>query len=98
MILVQKPFMLRRTYATFVKQWPGIQVPKIITSALDVTFKEYVNDPRYTLTHTINTMVGELQRIKEYPARGFQIEQPIPAEVWTAYEQLVQRGYTKHLL
>ena len=43
-------------------------------------------------------MVGDVQRIKEYPAKGFQIEQEIPDEVWTAYEELVQEGYTEHLI
>ena len=46
----------------------------------------------------INIMVGDLQRIKEYPRLGFQIEQDIPVNAWEAYEELVRRGYTKHLL
>jgi len=43
-------------------------------------------------------MVGDLQRIKVYPARGFQIEQEIPDHVWHAYEQLVHAGYDKYLI
>ena len=43
-------------------------------------------------------MVSDLQRIKEYPAVGFQIEQTIPADVWAAYEALVAMGYRQHLL
>jgi len=39
-----------------------------------------------------------LQRIKAYPAKGFQIYQEIPADVWDAYEQLVSAGYDKHLM
>lgn len=98
MVLVQKPFMLRRTYATFMKQWPGTATPRVITSAIDTPFIKYIDDSRYDLNRTINVMIGDLQRIREYPKRGFQVEQDIPDDVWEAYEALVQRGYTKHLL
>jgi hypothetical protein len=43
-------------------------------------------------------MVGDLQRVKEYAKQGFQIPQEIPGNVWKAYEELVRRGYTKHLI
>jgi len=43
-------------------------------------------------------MVGDLQRIREYPRMGFQIEQEIPAEVRAAYEALVAAGYDRHLI
>jgi hypothetical protein len=43
-------------------------------------------------------MVGDLQRLREYPARGYQIPQAIPAAVWKAFERLVELGYTKHVM
>ena len=43
-------------------------------------------------------MVGDLQRIREYPKLGYQIEQEIPAKVWRAYEKLGAAGYDKHLI
>jgi hypothetical protein len=43
-------------------------------------------------------MAGDLQRIKVYAEKGFQIYQEIPAEVWDAYEQLVAAGYNEHLI
>ena len=43
-------------------------------------------------------MVGDLQRIKLYPARGYQIAQEIPDEVWRAFEGLVRAGYDKYLI
>jgi hypothetical protein len=49
------------------------------------------------MERVINIMVGDLQRIRIYPAKGFQIPQDIPDEVWTAYERLVKWGFTKHL-
>ena len=46
----------------------------------------------------VSIMVGDLQRIKLYPGRGFQIEQEIPDEVWAAFEVLVRAGYDKYLI
>lgn len=93
-ILVQKPYMERRTYSTFRKQWP--EVSCVVTSpqtSYDEYFKDEIAKHRF-----INTMVGDLQRIREYPKLGFQIEQEIPDHVWHAWEELVKMGYTKYFL
>lgn len=94
LILMQKPYMERRSYATFKKQWPDMNF--IVTSP-PLSYEEYPNEERSN-EYLINMMVGDLQRIKEYPAKGFQVEQEIPANVWQAYEQLVREGYTTHLI
>ena len=96
-IVVQKPYMERRSYATFRKVWPEKDV--IVTSP-QVSMDEYLR--RYsheTLSpdDVIGIMVGDLQRIRVYPAKGFQIHQDIPDEVWRAYDELVEAGYDKHL-
>lgn len=94
-ILVQKPYMERRTYATFKKQWPGVEC---VVTSMPVTYEEYSKDS-YSISSKsgfINTMVGDLLRIKEYPTKGFQIPQEIPTQVWQAYENLVSLGYTKY--
>lgn len=93
-IVVQKPYMERRAYATFMKNWPG---KRILISSPSSDWATY---PTAELPKdlVINIMVGDLQRIRDYPAKGFQIEQEIPAEVWQAYEQLLALGYTKHLI
>lgn len=93
-ILVQKPYMERRAYATFMNFWPGIEL--IVTSP-PISFAEYPTTQLSQET-VINIMVGDLQRIREYPAKGFQIPQVIPAEIWQAFEQLVALGYDKHLI
>jgi len=96
-IVVQKPYMERRSFATFHKVWPGKQV--VVTSPR-VGFDEYLD--RYsneTLTpdDVVSIMVGDLQRIRVYPSRGFQVEQEIPADVWAAFLELVALGYDRHL-
>jgi uncharacterized SAM-binding protein YcdF (DUF218 family) len=97
-ILVQKPYMERRSYATFRKMWPEKEV--IVTSA-QVSFAEYLEqytNPELSSDDVVSIMVGDLQRIKVYPAKGYQIQQEIPDDVWSAYEQLVEAGYDRHLV
>jgi uncharacterized SAM-binding protein YcdF (DUF218 family) len=95
MILVQKPYMERRTYATGKVWLPDIEL--IVTSP-QITFENFSNGDEKVKENMIQTMVGDLQRIKEYPKRGFQIEQDIPDDVWRAYEYLVKEGYTGRLI
>jgi uncharacterized SAM-binding protein YcdF (DUF218 family) len=96
MILVQKPYMERRAYATFLKQWPGDPVELMVTSP-QLSLDDYPN-AEVPLEHVIHIMVGDMQRIRVYAERGFQVPQDIPAEVWAAYEELVARGFTEHLI
>jgi hypothetical protein len=46
----------------------------------------------------IDMLVGDMQRITEYAARGFAIEQDMPAEVQEAFDRLVAAGFTSRLL
>ncbi len=92
-IVVQKPYMERRSYATFKKHWPD---KKLIVTSPQISFDDYPN-AEIPLERVINIMVGDLQRIKIYPAKGFQVPQEIPAGVWQAYERLVELGFSKHL-
>lgn len=93
-IVVQKPYMERRSYATFKKHWPN---KNLLVTSPQILFEEYATDD-IPLPRVINIMVGDLQRIRFYPAKGFQLYQEIPAEVWAAYERLVQLGFDQHLM
>lgn len=93
-IVVQKPYMERRSFATFKKHWPG---KKLIVTSPQISFEEYPNE-EIPLAHVINIMVGDLQRIKIYPEKGFQVFQEIPGDVWQAYERLVELGYDRDLV
>lgn len=97
-LLVQKPYMERRSYATFRKLWPEKDL--VVTSpqlSLDDYLSHTAGGP-LTAEDTIAIMVGDLQRIRLYPEMGFQIPQEIPPEVWQAYETLVQAGYDRYLI
>ncbi len=97
-IVVQKPYMERRSYATFKKVWPEAEV--VVTSPqvpFDSYLTEYSNEA-LSPEDVVGIMVGDLQRIRIYPAKGFQIPQHIPDDVWAAYEELVRAGFTKYLV
>ena len=97
-IVVQKPYMERRAYATFRRSW---QDKEVIVTSPQVTFDEYVaeyTNSSLSADDVVGIMVGDLQRIKFYPALGYQIAQDIPEEVWAAYEALVLAGYDKYLI
>ena len=97
-ILVQKPYMERRTFATFKKVWPE---PDIVVTSPQVSFDEYLDKYSHdTLSpdEVVNIMVGDLQRVKLYAEMGFQIPQEIPEDIWDAFETLVALGYDKRLV
>ena len=97
-ILVQKPYMERRTFATFKKVWPE---PHVVVTSPQVQFDEYLEKYSHdTLPpdEVINIMVGDLQRVKLYAEMGFQIPQEIPEDIWSAFEALVAAGYDKRLV
>ena len=97
-ILVQKPYMERRSFATFKKVWPEKDVR--VTSP-QVSFDEYLESysaKELSADDVISIMVGDLQRIKIYAAEGFQIHQEIPDDIWSAYEELVRSGYNQRLI
>ena len=93
-IVVQKPYMERRAYATFMKKWPGRE---ILIASPPLSFEEYPAGD-ISLEDVINIMVGDLQRIMIYPALGYQIAQDVPEDVRNAYDFLVRSGYTRHMV
>lgn len=97
-ILVQKPYMERRAYATFKRYWPE---KRAVVTSPQVSFDEYLasySNSALSEDDVVSIMVGDLQRIRVYPEKGFQIPQEIPREVWAAYEELVEAGYDRHLI
>lgn len=93
-ILIHKPYGERRAYATFKKVWPG---PKVLVTSPQLSFEKYKREG-VSREEMIHILVGDLQRIKEYSKKGFQIKQQVPKNVWGAYKKLVLLGYTKHLI
>jgi uncharacterized SAM-binding protein YcdF (DUF218 family) len=93
-IVVQKPYMERRSYATFKKQWPE---KKLLVTSPQIAFEDYPTAD-ISMEKVIDIMVGDLQRIKYYPEKGFQIYQEIPDDVWDACNELIKAGFNKYLV
>jgi len=92
-IFVQKPYMERRTRAALEVQWPGMDI-QLSSPPLD--FPSYCAGD-LTEETVIAAMVGDFQRIVDYPALGFASAQPVTAEALAAFEFLVAAGFREQL-
>lgn len=93
-LLISKPYMERRSYATARKLWPEAD---IICASEPLDFDDYlkrIGDEKLV----VDMLVGDLQRVIEYPALGFALEQNVPEGVHAAYEYLVSEGFTSRLI
>lgn len=90
-IVVTKPNTTRRAYATFMANWSEMPV---MLSAPKRKLTDVVEG--YSLENLVHELVGDVQRIINYPAKGFQIAQDIPNAVMQAFEYLYQLGYRQH--
>lgn len=93
-LLISKPYMERRAYATTRQVWPDVEV---VCASEPLKFDAYldsIGDPRLV----IDMLVGDLQRVIEYPKQGFAIEQDVPWVVRDAYHRLIEAGYTSRLM
>ncbi|MFE7462898.1 YdcF family protein [Streptomyces sp. NPDC057499] len=93
-MLICKPYMERRAYATCRKVWPEVAVQ---CASERIGLEDYlaaIGDRKLV----IDMLVGELQRIQEYPRLGFATEQRVPAPVRGAYDHLVRAGFDSRLV
>jgi uncharacterized SAM-binding protein YcdF (DUF218 family) len=93
-IVVTKPYTEKRAYATFKKIYPNIEVS--LTSPL-ISYEEYPHG-EITKELMLSILVGDTQRIKLYPAKGFTIVQEMPPIVEDAMNQLINLGYDSQLM
>ncbi len=93
-ILISRPYQQRRVYATAKKLWPELE---IICASRPLPLDEYIVSIG-DVSRVINMLVGDTQRIMEYPSKGFAIPQEMPTEVHAAFERLVQAGFVSRLV
>jgi uncharacterized SAM-binding protein YcdF (DUF218 family) len=94
LLLISKPYMERRAYATCRRMWPEVQV---VCASEPLSCDDYVKsigDEKLV----IDMLVGDLQRIIEYPRLDFAIEQEIPDDVRAAYARLLADHFDSRLL
>ena len=93
-LVICMPYMERRAFATTRKLWDEVEV---VCASAPVSLGDYVKGQGDTGA-VIDMMVGDLQRVMEYPKLGFAIEQEVPREVREAYEFLVASGFDSRLI
>lgn len=93
-IAVQKPYMERRTLATFRQRWPELDV--VVTSP-QIEFDAYPTGA-ITREDVIHIMVGDFQRLLLYARKGWSAPQEVPPEVMEAYQRLIEAGYRGRLI
>jgi uncharacterized SAM-binding protein YcdF (DUF218 family) len=93
-LLISKPHMQRRAFATARQLWPEVG---IVCASETLAFDDYlksIGDDKLV----IDMLVGDLQRVIEYPARGFAVAQDVPGAVMDAYRRLLAAGFDSRLL
>ena len=93
-LIVCKPYMSARTWATGSRQWPEVSWR---VSAPPIRFADYMSEETPP-EQEIELMVGDLQRLRVYAEKGYQVPVPVPDEIWAAYERLVQDGYGRFVM
>lgn len=88
-IVVQKPYMERRTIAALDVQWPDATFR---ASSPPFGFEEYLT-PELPAALVLSAIVGDFRRILDYPALGFASEQEVPPEAMEAFRFLVGSGF-----
>lgn len=92
--LISKPYMECRSYATCRKLWPEADVVCASEALeLDVYIKSIGEEKL-----VVDRLVGDLQRVIEYPKLGFVVEQDVPVDVHDAYERLLGAGFDSRLI
>ncbi|MGW6412890.1 YdcF family protein [Streptomyces vinaceus] len=94
LLLISKPYMQRRSYATCRKLWPEVDV---ICASEPLPFGDYIKsigDEKLV----VDMLVGDLQRVIEYPSLGFAVAQDVPGDVHDAYERLRRASFDSRLI
>jgi uncharacterized SAM-binding protein YcdF (DUF218 family) len=93
-VLISKPYMQRRAYATAGKFWPELDV---VCASEPISFPGYI-DSIGDEKLVVDMLVGDMQRVLIYPRMGFAVEQEVSSEVVKSYSRLVERGFVSRLL
>lgn len=93
-VLVSRPYQQRRAYATAGKAWPELDV---VCASRPLPLDEYVRDIG-EVKRVVDMLVGDTQRIMEYPRLGYAIPQEVPDAVREAFVRLTEAGFTSRLI
>lgn len=93
-VIVCKPYLQRRTYATFLMQGPGNGC-LITMQSPPLGVRQWLQGlhPDISPRRSLSTMVGDFERVA-FP-NNFLRQQAIPRGVWQAYVHLNEAGFSR---
>jgi uncharacterized SAM-binding protein YcdF (DUF218 family) len=91
---ITKPNSVLRVVLTVPVQWPDI------TAFVDSPPFEFPQDVSNIIGvfGVIHEMVGDIDRLIQYPSRGFQLSHPVPPAILESKDALIAEGFGHHLL
>lgn len=92
-LLVTKPAAVLRVLLTAKAQWSDVDVH---VSCPPIRFPHEVSNVVGVLG-VIDEMVGDIQRIQEYPKLGYQVPHELPEHIIGSWSYLLRQGFTRHL-
>ena len=91
---ITKPNSVLRVALTIPVQWPRVTA---FVDCPNFAFPEDVSNV-IGVFGVIHEMVGDIDRILEYPSQGFQVRHTLPPDVRQAWRELIEQGFTLHRL
>ncbi len=91
---VTKPNTILRVKLSVPIKWPDVYA---YTASPPFNFPDEISNI-VGIFGVINEMVGDIQRIIEYPKLGYQVAHTLPEEVLESWEYLVRCGFTQHMM
>lgn len=91
---VTKPNSILRVSLTVPIQWPGVAA---FVDAPSIAFPRDVSNA-IGVFGVIDEMVGDIDRVIQYPAKGFQVPHKLPPDVLASWRFLMAQGFCRHLL
>jgi uncharacterized SAM-binding protein YcdF (DUF218 family) len=93
-IFITKPCAVLRVFLTVPVQWPGLTA---FVDSPPHAFPEEVSNVIGVLG-VIHEMVGDIDRVIQYPSRGFQVPHRMPPLVLESWRALIAEGFVQHML
>ncbi|MGB6310006.1 MAG: YdcF family protein [Steroidobacteraceae bacterium] len=91
---VTKPASVLRVALTVPVQWPGVTA---FVDSPGFSFPEEVSNV-IGVFGIMHEMVGDIDRVIQYPARGFQVPHRLPPAILESWQALKAEGFGHHLL
>ena len=92
--LITKPAAVLRVMLAAEVQWPDANIH---VDCPEIDFPSEVSNIVGVLG-AIDEMVGDIQRIQEYPKYGYQAVHAFPPEILESWRFLIASGFTRHLI